>query len=129
MLAAQAEHRRPGHIRMMDVARDQSTKIVGILPGSSAASFVQQKPDAVQVFENSGTLRARRVSRQRVGLDLFGSPTRIEPRQLRHLPPIDLWRGKTQLLFKRLFEHADVAIFAEDQRNDDPVVARAHLAV
>src|SRR5207244_4062559 len=69
MLAAQAEHRRAGHIRVMDVARDQSTKIVGIFPGSSAAPFVQQKPDAVQVFENSGTLRARRVSRPRVGLD------------------------------------------------------------
>ena len=114
---------------MMDVARDQSAKIVGIFPRSSAAPFVQQKPDAVHVFENPGTLRARRVLRQRARLDLLAPAIRIEPRQLRHLPPIDLWRSKTQLLFKRLLQYPDVPVFAEHQRNNNPVIARAHLAV
>ena len=114
---------------MMDVARDQPAKIVGILPRPPATPFVQQKPDAVHVFENPGTLRARRVFRQHARLDLFAPAIRIQPRQLRHLPSIHLWRGETQLLFKRLLQHPDVPVFAEHQRNNDPVISRAHLAV
>src|SRR5437660_4638387 len=113
MLATQAEHRGAGNIRMMNVARDQSTKIVGIFPRSSAAPFMQQKPHAVHVFENSGTLRARRVTGQRARLDLLAPAIRIQSRQLRHLPPVDLWRGETQLLFKRLLQYCDVSVFAK----------------
>src|SRR5438046_1911840 len=114
---------------MMDIARDQSTKIVGIFPRSSTATVMQKEPHAVHVFEDSGTLRPGRLSRQLARLDLFGAAIRIEPRQLRHLPPVHLRRGESQLLFKRLLQHRNVPVFAEHQRNHDPVVARAHLAV
>src|SRR2546430_11931777 len=68
---------------MMDIARDQSTKIVGIFPRSSTATVMQKEPHAVHVFEDSGTLRPGRLSRQLARLDLFGAAIRIEPRQLR----------------------------------------------
>src|SRR5579863_8635926 len=41
VLASQAEHRRPGNIRMIDVAGDEAAKVVGILPRSPAAAFMQ----------------------------------------------------------------------------------------
>ena len=129
MLAAQAEYRRSRHVWVMDIPGDQSAKIGRIFPCSAAAAVMQQEPHTVHIFENSGTLRLRRVSGQLACLDLVRPPIRIQPRQLRHLSPVNLRRREAKLLLKRLLQHRNVPVFAEDQRNHDPVIARAHLAV
>ena len=61
VLAAQAQHRRSRHVGMMNVAGDQSAEIVGILPRSAAPAFVQQKADAVDVFEQAAALGRSRI--------------------------------------------------------------------
>src|SRR5713226_7663748 len=71
VLATQTEHRCSRHVRMMDVARNESAEIVGILPRASAAPFMQQKADAIHVLENSGALRTWRVTCKSPRLDLF----------------------------------------------------------
>ena len=80
---------------MMDVTRNEPAEIVGILPRTSAASFMQQKAYAIHMPENSGRLRTCRVTRQSARLDLFRSAVLIEASQLRHLPPVNLRRCKT----------------------------------
>ena len=53
VLASQTEHRRAGHIRVMDIARDERAQVVGILARPAASSFVHQKLDSVHVLEKS----------------------------------------------------------------------------
>src|SRR5207245_9490016 len=96
---------------MMDIARDQSTKIVGIFPRSSTATVMQKEPHAVHVFEDSGTERPSRLSRQLARLDLFGAAIRIEPCHLRYLPSLHLRRGESKLLSKLLLHPRIVPVF------------------
>nr|GFD54219.1 hypothetical protein [Tanacetum cinerariifolium] len=56
ILAAQAEHRSPGHVGVRDVAGEQAAQALRILPDAAAAAFVLQKPDAVHVGEQLGLL-------------------------------------------------------------------------
>src|SRR5258708_18457586 len=114
---------------MMNVSRNQPAKIPGIFPRSSATALMKQKTHAVHVFEYFRTLRARRLSRQLPRLDLFRAAIRIEPCQLRHLPPINLRSRETEFFFEGLLQHPDVAVFAEHQRHHDPIISRAHLAI
>ena len=50
-LAAQAEYRSSGYVRVMDVTCDEATEIVGVLSRSSASTFVQQEFDAVDILK------------------------------------------------------------------------------
>jgi hypothetical protein len=49
--------------------------------------------------------------------------------ELGHLPAVDVGWGVAELLPEGLLEHPHVAVLAEDQRDHQPVVGRAHLAV
>src|SRR5437660_10919973 len=99
MLAAQAEYRRSRHVRVMDIPGDQSAKLARTFPSSAPAAVMQQEPHTVHIFENSGTLRLRRVSGQLACLDLVRPPVRIKLRQLRNLSPVHLRRRESQLFF------------------------------
>src|SRR5262249_9416766 len=50
MLATEAEDCCSGHVRMVDVAGDETAKIVRILAGAAAAAFVHEELDAVNIF-------------------------------------------------------------------------------
>jgi hypothetical protein len=50
-LAAQAEHRGSGYVRVVDVTCEKAAKIVGVLSSSSASTFVQQEFDAVDILK------------------------------------------------------------------------------
>src|SRR5207237_382641 len=103
VLAPEAEHGCSCHIRMMNVIRDQPTKIVRILSRSAAAAFMQKKSYAIHILENLRTLLASGISLPGMIPDLFSFAILIQPRQLRHLPPVNLGRPESQLFFKRLF--------------------------
>src|SRR6267154_1063131 len=129
VLATQAEHRCSRRIRVMDVTRNEAAEIVGILSRASAASFVQQKADAIHTLENSRALQTWRVARQSPRLNVFRSAVLVEASQLRHLSPVNLRHRKAQLFLKGLLHYGDVAVFTEHQRYDDPVISRADLPV
>src|SRR5258708_5590498 len=129
VLATQTEHRCSRHIRVMNITRNEAAEIVGILSRASAASFMEEKADAVHMLENSRALRTWRVARKSPHLNVFRSAVLVEATQLRHLSPVNLRHRKTQLFLKGLFQHADIAVFAEHQRDDDPVISRADLSV
>src|SRR5260370_1207436 len=129
VLATQAEHRCSRHIRVMDITRNEPAEIVGILPRASAASFVQQKADAIHTLENSGALRTWRFARQSPRLNVSCSAVLVEASKLGPLSPVNLRPRKAQLSLKGLFQYADFAVFTEHQRDDDPVIPRANLSV
>ncbi len=54
ILAAQAEHRGAGNVRMMNVAGDQGAKIVGVFARAAAAAFMKQELDSVHVGKKRG---------------------------------------------------------------------------
>src|SRR5258708_8977809 len=99
----------------MDITRNEPAEIVGILPSASAASFMEQKADAVHMLENSRALRTWRVARQSPHLNVFRSAVLVEATQLRHLSPVNLRPRKTQLFLKGLFPHPAIAVFAQHQ--------------
>ena len=51
VLAAQAEYGSTGYVWVMNVACDQTAEIVGIFSGPSAAAFMKQKADAIDILE------------------------------------------------------------------------------
>src|SRR5438876_159957 len=59
----------------------------------------------------------------------MGSAFTIKFCQFCHLLPIKLWRGETQLLFECLLQVENVAVFAEDQRDDQPIIAGTDLSI
>ncbi len=67
--------------------------------------------------------------REHVVLDLFGLPFPIKLHQIGNVPPVSFWRRNSQFLFKSFLKSADIPVFAEHQRNYQPVVARAYLAI
>ncbi len=52
VLAAQAQHRRPGYVGMRDVARNQAAQGLSILPGTAATRLVGDEFDPVHVRKN-----------------------------------------------------------------------------
>src|SRR5581483_5641756 len=103
VLAAEAEHGRPGHIGMMNVARNQSTQVVRVFPSASTAAFMHQNPDAVHVGEELAGRRALLRLCVCCG-DLRLLALAIEPGQLGYLAPI-CWRsGEAELLLKCLLQ-------------------------
>jgi len=128
-LAAKTEDGCAGDVGMMDVSGDEAAKIVGVFSSTAAAAFVEQETDTVHIFEELGARRAGGLLGKRSGCDFGGLPLFVEARELSNLAAIDLRSGEAEFLFEGLLEHADIAVFAEDQRNDQPVIARADLAV
>jgi len=76
-------------------------------------------------------LRGRHATRsaKREALDLFLLTLAIQPDQFGHMLSVDLRRRETQLFFKTPASARKVPVFTEDERYDEPVVARAHLPV
>jgi hypothetical protein len=52
ILASQAEDGGPGNVGVMNVSGDQPAQQPGIVPGASAAAFVGEKFDAIDVRED-----------------------------------------------------------------------------
>ena len=129
VLATQAEDCSSRDVGMVDVSRNQPAQIVGVFTGAAAPAFMQQELDAVDVLKHAGALRLGAISGGAASPRGIQFAFPIELRQFGHLPAIDLRRRKTQLFFKGLLQNADVSVLTKDQRNHQPVVARAHLAI
>src|SRR5947207_722447 len=129
MLAAQTENCCPGDIGMIDVSRDQTAEIVRVFSGAAATAFMQQESDAVHILEELMGSLIFMSSSECLTADLIGSAFAIKLCQLCHLLTIKLWRGETQLLFERLLQVENVAVFAKDQRHDEPIISGADLSI
>src|SRR3954468_1170344 len=114
---------------MMNVARQQPAQIIGILTGSTAAAFMQKESDAINILKDSLLGGRRRLLRDpmisRWSQFLFA----IESGKFRNLAPVQLRSGKSKLFFESLFQHLNILVFAENQRHDEPVIARANLTI
>ena len=51
MLTAEAEYGGSSHVGVMNVACDEAAEIIGVFPSSTAAAFVKQEADTIDVFE------------------------------------------------------------------------------
>ena len=124
VLATEAEHRSSGDVGVVDVAGEQTTKGLRILPRSAAAAFVGEEADSVDVGEDTFGTRLRQIFRAKpvaAGLTLH---------EFADVAAVAIMRTAiAQLLFEGFAQAFDVAVFTEDKRKDDPVVARTHLAV
>src|SRR6202522_2624996 len=49
--------------------------------------------------------------------------------QLPHLLAIEFWPPVTQLFLEGIAQRFNIAVFAKDEGDNQPVIARAHLAV
>jgi len=61
--------------------------------------------------------------------DFVNAALAIELRQFRNLLPVDLRRGKPQLLLKSPLQRRDISVFAEDERHNQPIIPCADLAI
>src|SRR5262249_17456038 len=97
MLASQAQHRRAGHIGMVNVSGNQSTEVRRSFPRSAPAPFVQQKLNSVHVFKDS--LPSCSVAGNRLVVPCLPL---VLSHQIRHLPPVRRRRSKSKLFLERL---------------------------
>src|ERR1700693_4657007 len=129
MLAAKTEDGGPGNVGMVEITRNQTAEIAGVFPSAATAGLMYQKLDAVDVLENPTPRLPARALFHPLPVDLFESAFLVKPHQVRDLLPVDLRGSEAELLFESLFQHLDVPVFTEHQRNHQPVVSGAHLSV
>ena len=90
---------------------------------------MEEKLDAIDVLEQS---RARWVFgrfRRAMTLYLIKPALAVQFDKFRDLAAVNLRRRKSQFLLKSLFQSFDITVFAKDQRDNEPIVARTDLAV
>src|SRR5579862_2615068 len=129
MLAAQAQDRCTRNVWVVNVAGNEAAEIIGILARPATPAFVKQKANAVDVFKQPPS-RGRngfrwKILRRRL---LCGSVA-ISFREVSDLLTIQLGHGEAQFFFESLLQNLDVLVFAKNQRNDEPVISRAHLPI
>src|SRR6185437_1124805 len=113
---------------MVNIAGNQSAQTARILARAAASALMREEFDAVNIFEElmaSGPASLLKVMR----FDVFGFSSGIQPRQGRNLLAINGRRGESQFFFKRLLQNINVAVFAEHQGNNQPVISRANLSI
>jgi len=64
-----------------------------------------------------------------VHIDVFRLSFPIQLRQFGDLAAVELRRGETQFFFERLLQNLYVLVLTKNQRNNEPVISCANLAV
>src|ERR1035438_456549 len=129
MLATKTQDAGSGDVGMMEVARNQPTKILGIFSSSSTSALMREELDAIDILENPRLGGHSRVFFRPVLLDLLQFALSVESDQFSNLLPVSLGPSKTQFLFKRLFQDFNIAVLAEDQGHHQPIISGADLTV
>ena len=80
MLTAETKHGRPRHIRVVNIAGNQTAEVVRIFARSAASALVKQKPNAIDVLKKPIARDWSSLRRERLGLDAFCLPLTIELR-------------------------------------------------
>src|SRR5579871_1809957 len=117
VLAAEAKDGCARYVGVVNVARKQSAKRLRILTSTAAAALVRKKANAVDVGEDSlcaGWTCICGSMTVAAGLLLH---------QTAHVAAVAVLRAAVaQFFFKGLFEPVDVAVFAKDERQYQPVI-------
>src|SRR5258708_26629329 len=99
---------------MVDVAREETAEISGILAGASTATFMQQELDAVNIPKNFWRSRSLRAFGELKLLQFFGSAIAVEADQFRDMATVNLRSGEAQFFFERLLQDGKIPVFAEN---------------
>src|SRR5579863_4839021 len=114
---------------MMDVSGDEPAEIPRILARSAAALLVHQKFNAVDMREDFRCACADAGLCRLVSENFVSSPLAIKLHEFGHLAAVDLRRGKAQFFLERLLQHGYISVLAENERHDEPIIARPRLPV
>ena len=114
----------PGNIGMVNIAGEQAAESLRILACAAAAALMGEEANAVEVGKDALGLCLSAV----VGAQLVAAGMTLD--ELAHVTAVAVVGDAVAKLFFKGFAHPlDVAVFAEDEGQHNPVVARAHLAV
>src|SRR5256885_15035040 len=114
---------------MIDVSGEEAAEIVGIFARAAAAAFVRQEFDTVDVREKPRRLRAAGCFQKRSRCEAIKLARSIKARKIAHKLLIALRAGKAEFFLQGALQNGEVPVFAKDERKNDPVIARADLAV
>ncbi len=108
---------------MVNVSGEKAAESLRVLASASAAALVSEKADAIDVGKDS--LAARRGFGMRTAFSIC-----LSRDHLSHKRAIAVMRSAvSQFLFERLAHTIDVAVLAEDEGKNEPVVSRAYLSI
>ena len=128
VLAPQAENRGARDVGVVNVSRQEAAKISGVFSRSTAALLVRQELDAVDIPKDFRLAWRPNVGELKI-LDFFGLAFPIESNQFRDVAPVNLGQGESQFFLERLLQNGKIPVLAEDQRDYQPVISRAHLPI
>src|SRR4051794_34077736 len=121
VLAAETQHSCSGHIGMMNIAGEQTTKRPRVLARASAAALVEEELDAVDISEQPlGKCASRSVIAVRLSLQCGQFP---------HLLAVLIVASVSEFFFECFAKQFHVAVFAEDERQYEPIIPGAYLTV
>src|SRR5437588_2302188 len=129
VLAPKAQHRRTGNVGMVQIPGNQSTEVPGIFARAAASPLVGEELDSIHVLKQSMYSLVAIFGRLSIVLNGVHSPFTIQMREFTDLLAIDLGRSVSEPFFEGFAQNVDIAVLAEDQRYNQPVITRACLAV
>ncbi len=129
VLAAETQDRGAGDVGMMNVAGEEAAEISGVFAGASAAALVHQELDAVEVTKNFGSGGKALAFGKLEILELVGFAVAIETDKFGHVAAINLRKRESEFFLEGLLEDREITVLAEDERDDEPVVAGANLSI
>ena len=128
VLAAEAEDGGAGNVRVVDVAGEDARQVATVFASAAAAAFVPQKFYSVDISKQFWSVCAglrRELDIFQLGRLAFA----IETNEFGNLAAIDLRESEAEFFLEGLFQDGEVAVFAEDERNDQPMIAGADLSI
>ena len=114
---------------MMNVSGNQAAKQACIFARAAAAALMRQKLHAIDVGEHFPMVGHGLVFSRLIVADLVRLPLCVKAGKLGNLEPISIARSQAQPLFKRLLKNPNISVFTKNQRKNQPIITRAHLAI
>jgi hypothetical protein len=96
---------------------------------AAASAFVKQKLYAIKVLKDAGACGSGLLPAGAAEADFFKLVFFVEPGELGNLVAIEVGNGIAECVFEGALQHAHIAIFAKNERHNQPVVSRAYLPV
>src|SRR3989442_576611 len=114
---------------MVNVASQQPAEIVRVLASSTASALMPQEADAVNIRKDARCTLRPVCLRDFPSTQFWGFTLAVASYELRDMTPVN-WRShKSQLFLECVLENLQVPVLTEYERNNQPIIARANLAI